>query len=332
MIGEIIQQKRKEAGLTQAQLADRLGVTPPAVNRWEKNLSFPDVTLLAPLARLLKTDMNTLFSFYDTLSETDREQLVNEASKKFLEEEETEALSFIDRIIKKNLADGTLYKKLGDMLHGIHMLHKARAPRKYLDKIAAYYERAMELSPEYTEELSHSLITIYGGMGDTEKAEAAWSRLPKNNYDKSWAHAEMQFLLKNNEAAVKEVKECVLRETIELITHMNFLKDVFLQNGDDTLSDLAKAKTLELIDLFALWKGLAIFCDVTKSVTTSDGDSMFKNLSAFVEETPIHKNVSGSPLFEDIVLGGKHKKDTSVADAIADLYYVLSKKHCQKQI
>lgn len=59
---------------------------------------------------------------------------------------------------------------------------------------------------------------------------------------------------------------------------------------------------------------------------------MFKNLSTFVEERPIHKNISGSPLFEDVILGGKEKKDASVADAMADLYYVLSKKHCQKQI
>jgi len=48
MIGKIIQQKRKDAGLTQAQLAELLGVTAPAVNRWEKDLSFPDATLLAP--------------------------------------------------------------------------------------------------------------------------------------------------------------------------------------------------------------------------------------------------------------------------------------------
>ena len=69
MIGSIIQKKRKEAGLTQAQLAEYLGVTAPAVNRWEKDLSFPDATLLAPLARCLKTDLNELFSFYDSLSD-----------------------------------------------------------------------------------------------------------------------------------------------------------------------------------------------------------------------------------------------------------------------
>ena len=77
MIGSIIQQKRKEAGLTQAQLADRLGVSAPAVNRWEKDLSFPDATLLAPLARCLKTDLNELFSFYDYLSAKERELIVD---------------------------------------------------------------------------------------------------------------------------------------------------------------------------------------------------------------------------------------------------------------
>lgn len=326
MIGEVIQRKRKEAGLTQAQLAERLGVTPPAVNRWEKNLSFPDATLLAPLARLLKTDINTLFSFYDTLSEIERESTVNEARMIFLQEGEQDGLSFVERVVKKNLSDGILYKKLGDMLHGIHILQKPNAPLKHLDRIAAYYERAMELSPEYTEELSHSLITIYAGMGNAEKAEVAWSHLPDSSYDKKWAHAEMQFLLKNNEAAVTEAKECVLRKAVDLVISMNFLKDVFLQNGDESLSDLAKEKTIEIIELFSLWKGLCVFCDVSKSATSSDGDSMYKNISAFVSEKPVHENLSGSPLFEDVILGGKPKKETTVVDSMADLFYALGKK------
>ena len=113
MIGEIIQQKRKEAGLTQAQLADRLGVTPPAVNRWEKNLSFPDATLLAPLARILNTDINTLFSFYDTLSDIERESAVDEARITFLKSVEHEGLSFIDKVIKRTLQTVSFIKNLG---------------------------------------------------------------------------------------------------------------------------------------------------------------------------------------------------------------------------
>ena len=163
-------------------------------------------------------------------------------------------------------------------------------------------------------------------MGNAEKAEVAWSHLPDSSYDKKWAHAEMQFLLKNNEAAVTEAKECVLRKAVDLVISMNFLKDVFLQNGDESLSDLAKEKTIEIIELFSLWKGLCVFCDVSKSVTSSDGDSMYKNISAFVSEKPVHENLSGSPLFEDVILGGKPKKETTVVDSMADLFYALGKK------
>ena len=50
---EIIRQRRQALGLTQEQLAGKLGVSAPAVNKWEKAASFPDITLLPPLARAL---------------------------------------------------------------------------------------------------------------------------------------------------------------------------------------------------------------------------------------------------------------------------------------
>lgn len=38
-INEIIRQKRLEKGLTQEQVANYLGVSTPAVNKWEKGVS-----------------------------------------------------------------------------------------------------------------------------------------------------------------------------------------------------------------------------------------------------------------------------------------------------
>ena len=61
-INEVIRQRRKELGLTQDRVAELLGVSAPAVNKWENGNSYPDITLLPPLARLLKTDLNTLLS------------------------------------------------------------------------------------------------------------------------------------------------------------------------------------------------------------------------------------------------------------------------------
>ena len=68
-INEIIRQKRLEKGLTQEQVANYLGVCTPAVNKWEKGTTYPDIVLLPVLARLLDTDLNTLLSFKNDLSE-----------------------------------------------------------------------------------------------------------------------------------------------------------------------------------------------------------------------------------------------------------------------
>ena len=51
--GQLITELRKEKGLTQKQLADALNVTDKAVSKWERGLSFPDVSMLEPLSELL---------------------------------------------------------------------------------------------------------------------------------------------------------------------------------------------------------------------------------------------------------------------------------------
>lgn len=65
----VIREKRKELGLTQEKVAEYLGVSAPAVNKWEKGITCPDVSLLPALARLLKTDLNTLLCFKEELTE-----------------------------------------------------------------------------------------------------------------------------------------------------------------------------------------------------------------------------------------------------------------------
>ncbi|MBR6484155.1 MAG: helix-turn-helix transcriptional regulator [Clostridiales bacterium] len=51
--GHLITELRKEKGMTQKQLADALNVTDKAVSKWERGLSFPDVSMLEPISELL---------------------------------------------------------------------------------------------------------------------------------------------------------------------------------------------------------------------------------------------------------------------------------------
>lgn len=58
--GKLIQEMRKERELTQMTLADKLGVTDRAVSKWERGKSFPDVSMLRPLAEALGVSVSEL--------------------------------------------------------------------------------------------------------------------------------------------------------------------------------------------------------------------------------------------------------------------------------
>ena len=58
--GAFLARLRKEKGLTQKELAERLFVSDKAVSKWERSLSLPDVALLLPLADCLGVSVTEL--------------------------------------------------------------------------------------------------------------------------------------------------------------------------------------------------------------------------------------------------------------------------------
>jgi transcriptional regulator with XRE-family HTH domain len=53
IIGERIRDKRSERGLSQKALAEMVGISPPAINRFEKGIKAPSIDTLAKLAKAL---------------------------------------------------------------------------------------------------------------------------------------------------------------------------------------------------------------------------------------------------------------------------------------
>ena len=60
--GALIRERRKEKGLTQRELAERLHVTDRAVSKWERGLCAPDIALLEPLSEALDLSVLQLIS------------------------------------------------------------------------------------------------------------------------------------------------------------------------------------------------------------------------------------------------------------------------------
>lgn len=100
-IGEVIRKYRKEKNMTQEEMARRLGVTAPAVNKWENGNSLPDIALLAPIARLLDISLDTLLSFQKELTQEEIRQLIYEMDEKLRSEDYEEVFRWARGILEK---------------------------------------------------------------------------------------------------------------------------------------------------------------------------------------------------------------------------------------
>ena len=82
--GQLITELRKEKGLTQKQLADALNVTDKAVSKWERGLSFPDISMLEPIAETLDISIMEILagekkSADETITREEAQQMIKES-------------------------------------------------------------------------------------------------------------------------------------------------------------------------------------------------------------------------------------------------------------
>ena len=61
-IGEFLQKLRKEKGLTQEQLAEKMGVSRRTVSRWETGSNVPDLDILVELSDFYEVDLREILS------------------------------------------------------------------------------------------------------------------------------------------------------------------------------------------------------------------------------------------------------------------------------
>lgn len=83
-ISSFIKIKRKELGITQEELAQKLFVTEKAISRWETGRGTPDISLLLPLSNELNDDVSELLNGEEhTKNENEVKQLIeyNEVRK-----------------------------------------------------------------------------------------------------------------------------------------------------------------------------------------------------------------------------------------------------------
>ena len=159
-IGSVIRKYRKECGLTQEEMAKRLGVTTPAVNKWENGNTNPDIELLAPIARLLHISLDTLLSFQEKLTDMEIETLIRQMGDKLEKEGFEKTYEWAVQITKKYPNCNMLIWQIAVMLDAGRITGACGNPEQYDEQINAWYE--MVLQDENEEIQYHAADSLFG--------------------------------------------------------------------------------------------------------------------------------------------------------------------------
>ena len=235
-VGEVIRRKRKEQGLTQEQVAQRLGVSAPAVNKWERGSSYPDIAILPALARLLNTDVNTLLCFQEELSDNEIAEICNKIAAIMEEQGLETAFDAAEQKVREYPNCGKLIHMMASMVQGLLMMSGGLSTdrEKYEEKIYSWYERVTECSgdEQVKNAAAYMLASEYIMKKEYEKAQKMLDSLPKQQADKRILNARLLLAQeKHDEAAV--LLERKLTDVLnDLSIVLSMLMNIAFEEGD----------------------------------------------------------------------------------------------------
>lgn len=147
-VGKVIRRYRKMKNLTQEEMAERLGVTAPAVNKWENENSYPDILLLAPIARLLGISLDTLLSFREELTAEEVNEIVREADQKLKMESFETAFEWVRKKLEEYPNCEMLILNLAVLLEAQCMLQDVPKMDEYDGYVHSLYLRVLSSTDE----------------------------------------------------------------------------------------------------------------------------------------------------------------------------------------
>ena len=309
-MNETIKARRKELNLTQEQVANYLGVTSPAVHKWEKGASFPDVTLLPALARLLKIDVNTLFSFETELTEQEIGIFLNEVYSEMMANGFERGYEKVNCKIREFPTCALLLYSAASFLDGAMMFFAGEEAVGYENEIENLYERAVKYGDEKIRDSANNMLIIrYMKKKEFAKAEKLWESLPETSIDKKGLQATLCINQGKMEEAVCILEGKLYRSVSDTLSSLSFLLNCFQQMQRDEDAAFCVQKIHEVVDGFGFWEYQKYTTDVQMAVYCKDREKTLTALRSMLQAMEKPFDPSVFPLYSD--MGFKEKKENT---------------------
>ncbi len=210
-IGAKLAELRRKKGLTQEQLADQLGVSAPAVSKWETDNTYPDITLLCPLARALGSNVDTLLRFEEQLSSQEVVDKVNAAMETARLEGWEAGQRLLDELLRQYPNSEALKYNAALAQNVYRMLYPEADQELQRQWTARKTELLREVqttgSREYWESATLMLAQTAAAEGRLDEAENLLKELPEQAIDSTSVRAQIHLRRGEPEEALKVIQK-----------------------------------------------------------------------------------------------------------------------------
>lgn len=327
---DIIRKKRRECGYTQEQVAAYLGVSTPAVNKWESGSTFPDVSLLSPLARLLKTDVNTLLCFRENLTKEDVIRYLTDITELAKKEGIDAAAEKVRELVQEYPSCIELLHQMATALTGLAIMFASTPEQK--EEVTALTEELFErvAASEDYEYANHARFMLASRFIQEEKYDQAMQlieKMPKyDGLDRQQLEISVHMKKKEVEEAGKLLEQKINQLIQEVFVQLNNLAMIAVWENDSERAQVLAEYGKQLMGIYE-WDYSKYTVALSVAVEEKDADKCMELLKIMLSclEKPI--DLAGTVLYTHI-----RKKEASENETASPDDSILSAEQLRNRL
>lgn len=298
-LGKVIRKYRKIRNLTQEEMAARLGVTAPAVNKWENENSCPDIMLLAPIARLLNISLDELLSFREDLTMEEINEIVREADEKLKEQSYDEAFAWAKKKLEQYPSCEPLVLNIAILFDARRVVQEIPNETEYDEYLSSLYVRALGSLDEATRiKAADCLISFYTRKKQYERAEEYLNYLSVQNPERKRKQAQIYAETGREREAYQAYEELLFSDYGRASMALAGMYTLALRSGDLERANRFAEKQGELARCFEMGKYCEVSSGLEIAALKKDADAtlaIMEELLSNVEQIGSYRN---APLYE----------------------------------
>ena len=297
-IGEVIRTYRKEKQMTQEEMANYLGVTAPAVNKWENDNSYPDISLLAPIARLLGITTDTLLSFEDELTEQELKQITTELETRMLKDDYDTWFHWGMSKLQQYPNSDKLAILITRLMRSYGTIVGMENEPKYDEAFVRQYEKLLDSSdPDIVQEALFDLYLRAISREEYDEAQKYLEQIPERKIDTRTLKASLYARQGKSDEAYEAYERIIYTSCSDIQKALGGMISLELQKGEVERAELFTEKLKEVLRALEMGRYMEKSAELSLAVYKQDKDACISILEETLKPADFADSIRQSELY-----------------------------------